>query len=89
MIPQITEGVRWTKGGDFTMKVIYLGAFLLLGCKTEATRPPKLLASNSAPPSLFPDSAVYRAQCKEADSLKTLTSIPRKCTPRDQRVKIY
>jgi hypothetical protein len=70
------------------MKFIYLGAVFLLACKTEATPVPKLVASNAAP-GLFTDSAIYRAQCKEADSLKTLTPIPRKCTPRDQRVKIY
>jgi hypothetical protein len=70
------------------MKLVFLGAFILVGCRTEATRPPKLLATNTAP-TLFTDSAIYRAQCKEADSLKTLVRIPRKCTPRDQRVKIY
>jgi hypothetical protein len=70
------------------MKIIYVGAVLLIGCKTESARPPKLLASNSAP-TVFTDSAIYRLQCKEADSLKTLTPIPRRCTPRDQRVKIY
>jgi len=69
------------------MKVIFLGTFLLVGCKTQATRPPTLLASNGAP-TMFTDSAIYRAQCKEADSLKTLTPIPLKCTPRDQRLKI-
>jgi hypothetical protein len=70
------------------MKVVLLGAFILAGCRTEATRPATLLATNTAP-TLFTDSAIYRAQCKEADSLRTLTPIPRKCTPRDQRVKIY
>ena len=70
------------------MKLFYLVVFLLPGCKTEAVRAPKLVASNNAP-GLFTDSAIYRAQCKEADSLRTLTPIPLKCTPRDQRVKIY
>jgi len=71
------------------MKAFCLAAFLLLsGCRPEAVRSPKLVASNNAP-GLFTDSAIYRAQCKEADSVKTLTSIPRKCTPRDQRLKIY
>jgi hypothetical protein len=37
---------------------------------------------------VFTDSAIYRAQCKEADSLANLTAIPQKCTPRDQRVII-
>lgn len=70
------------------MRFIFVGACLLLGCRTEATR----LANPPVPTSVrtvFTDSAIYRAQCKEADSLKTLSSVPRKCTPRDQRVKIY
>jgi len=37
---------------------------------------------------LFTDSSIYRAQCKEADTLPTLRSIPQKCTLRDQRVMI-
>lgn len=70
------------------MKVICLVAFLPVGCKPEVKRPPILLASNSAA-TVFTDSTIYRVQCKEADSLKTLNPIPRKCTPRDQRVKVY
>jgi hypothetical protein len=69
------------------MRFICVGACLLFGCRPEATR-----SANSPVPTsartVFSDSAIYRAQCKEADSLKTLSSIPRKCTPRDQRVKI-
>jgi hypothetical protein len=37
---------------------------------------------------LFIDSSTYRAQCKEADTLPKLTTIPQECTLRDQRVKI-
>ncbi|HEY8850537.1 MAG TPA: hypothetical protein VIM36_00035 [Gemmatimonadaceae bacterium] len=37
---------------------------------------------------VFTDSAIYRARCKEADSLPKLAVIPQKCTPRDQRVEI-
>jgi hypothetical protein len=37
---------------------------------------------------LFTDSTVYRAQCKESDTLPTLARIPQKCTLRDQRLKI-
>lgn len=36
---------------------------------------------------LFIDSSTYRAQCKEADARPKLTTIPQKCTLRDQRVK--
>jgi len=70
------------------MRFICVGACLLLGCRNEATR-----SANSSFPisarTVFTDSAIYRVQCMEADSLKNLTPIPRKCTPRDQRVKIY
>jgi hypothetical protein len=38
--------------------------------------------------SVFTDSALYRAKCKEADKIVKLTEIPQKCTPRDQRVEI-
>jgi hypothetical protein len=37
---------------------------------------------------VFTDSSIYRAQCKEADSLRSLAVIPQKCTPRDQRLVI-
>jgi hypothetical protein len=37
---------------------------------------------------MFTDSSTYRARCREADTLRTLTVIPQKCTPRDQRVEI-
>jgi hypothetical protein len=37
---------------------------------------------------VFTDSSIYRAQCKEADTLATLRVIPKKCTPRDQRREI-
>lgn len=71
------------------MKVICMGAFLLLlGCRPEAARSARFPAPTNAR-TVFTDSTFYRAQCKEADSLKSLDPIPRKCTPRDQRVKIY
>jgi hypothetical protein len=70
------------------MKVILLGTCLLLGCRTEAVRSAKFPATTNAR-TVFTDSTIYRVQCKEADSLKSLDPIPRKCTPRDQRVKIY
>jgi hypothetical protein len=70
------------------MRFICVGACLLLGCRTEAVRSTKLPAPTNAR-TVFSDSTIYRVQCKEADSLKSLDPIPRKCTPRDQRVKIY
>lgn len=40
---------------------------------------------------LFTDSAVYRMRCKEADTIRTLATVPQHCTPRDQRqpIKIF
>jgi hypothetical protein len=70
------------------MRLICVGACLLLGCRPEATRLANVPAATNAQ-TVFTDSAIYRVQCKEADSLKTLSPIPRKCTPRDQRVRIY
>lgn len=70
------------------MRLICVGACLLLACRPETTRSPNFPAPASAR-TVFTDSATYRVQCKEADSLKTLSPIPRKCTPRDQRVKTY
>jgi hypothetical protein len=73
---------------EFAMRFIYAGACLLLGCRPEAARSGNVPAPTSAR-TVFTDSAMYRAQCKEADSLKKLSPIPRTCTPRDQRLKIY
>jgi hypothetical protein len=59
----------------------------MLGCqpstKTAAASPSSVRAST-----VFNDSSIYRARCKEADTLPRLTVIPQKCTPRDQRVDI-
>jgi hypothetical protein len=64
-----------------------IGFCFILGCqpstKTSAAPPPRARAST-----LFNDSSIYRANCKEADTLPQLTVIPRKCTPRDQRAEI-
>lgn len=60
---------------------------LVVGC----TPPPPATRSPATPhqtAALFTDSTIYRAQCKEADTLRSLTNIPRKCTLRDQRVRI-
>jgi hypothetical protein len=59
-----------------------------IGCqpsaKTAATAP-----SSMRPSTVFTDSSIYRARCKEADSLPSLSVIPQKCTPRDQRLIIH
>ena len=69
------------------MRYIVIGLCFMIGCKqaarTAAAPPPNLTAST-----VFADSTLYRARCKEADALVNLTVIPRKCTPRDQRLDI-
>jgi hypothetical protein len=68
------------------MKYIAIGFCLLLGCQPAARS-----ATVSQPiraQSVFTDSALYRARCKEADQISRLTAIPQKCTPRDQRVEV-
>src|SRR5204863_80274 len=57
------------------MRFLCVGVFLLLGCRNELAR-----STNSPVPvsarTVFTDSAIYRTQCKEADSLKSLSPIP-------------
>jgi hypothetical protein len=69
------------------MRYLAIGFCFILGCQsstnTAAKRSTTMIAST-----VFTDSAIYRARCKEADSLPKLAVIPRKCTPRDQRVEI-
>jgi hypothetical protein len=69
------------------MRHVAIGFFFILGCQpsanTVAKGPTTMTAST-----VFTDSAIYRARCKEADSLRNLAVIPQKCTPRDQRVEI-
>ena len=70
------------------MKFICTVACLLLACRPVAKHSEKLPGPAVAR-TVFTDSTIFRAQCKEADSLKTLSPIPLRCTPRDQRVRIY
>ena len=70
------------------MRFVWIGALSLVACRPETSRSVNIPPPTSAR-TVFTDSTVYRAQCKEADSLAKLSPIPRKCTPRDQRVKIY
>jgi hypothetical protein len=69
------------------MKYVAICFCFALGCqpsaKTAATPPSTMRVAT-----LFTDSSIYRARCKEADTLPKLTVIPRKCTPRDQRLEI-
>jgi len=69
------------------MRCIAIGLCFMLGCqpsaKTAAAPPSRTLAST-----VFTDSSLYRARCKEADTLPRLKVIPQQCTPRDQRVDI-
>ena len=69
------------------MRYVAIGFCFLVACQQQtkmAVTPP----STMRPSTLFTDSAIYRAQCKEADTIPKLTVIPQKCTPRDQRVII-
>jgi hypothetical protein len=69
------------------MRYVAIGFCFILGCQpstnTGAKRSTTMTAST-----IFTDSTIYRARCKEADSLSKLTVIPQKCTPRDQRLEI-
>jgi hypothetical protein len=67
------------------MRYVAISFVLALGCQwPPKTAPPQSSIMRAS--TLFTDSAIYRAQCKEADSLPELKVIPQKCTPRDQRV---
>ena len=68
------------------MKLL-LALVLLAGC-TGIPRVPPSPTTVRQRTGLFTDSTVYRAQCKEADTLRSLTRIPQKCTLRDQRERI-
>ena len=69
------------------MRYIAIGFCFLLACQ-QPTRTAVTPTSTMHASTLFTDSAIYRAQCKEADTLAKLTVIPQKCTPRDQRAII-
>lgn len=65
----------------------FLALVLVAGCTGLAPATPSQGTVHQRA-GLFTDSTVYRAQCKEADTLRSLTRIPQKCTLRDQREKI-
>jgi hypothetical protein len=68
------------------MRYVALGFVFMLGCQqsTRTTAAPSTLRART----LFTDSAIYRARCKEADTAASLQNIPPKCTPRDQRLDV-
>jgi hypothetical protein len=68
------------------MKYVVIGFCLLLGCQPKARS--ATVSQPTRAQSVFTDSALYRARCKEADQIARLTEIPQKCTPRDQRVEV-
>lgn len=67
------------------MKYVAIGFCFLLGCQ-PSTRSAATPRSSIRASTVFTDTALYRAPCKEADALSTLTVIPQVHTPRDQRV---
>ena len=69
------------------MKPLLIAFCLVVGCvRVPQPAPPSQSGRQTA--ALFTDSSIYRAQCKEADTIPKLTAIPQKCTLRDQSVKI-
>jgi hypothetical protein len=68
------------------MKARLIVFCFVAGC-TSPPRVVPLSQTGRQTAGLFSDSSTYRAQCKEADTLPKLTTIPQKCTLRDQRVK--
>jgi hypothetical protein len=69
------------------VRYVAIGFCFMLACQ-QSTRTAAAPATSMRVSTVFTDSVIYRAQCKEADSLANLTVIPQKCTPRDQRVII-
>lgn len=69
------------------MRYVAISFCFVLGCQPLAKTPTKS-ATGMRASTVFTDSALFRARCKEADSVVNLTVIPQKCTPRDQRVEI-
>ena len=69
------------------MRYLAIGFCFILGCQPSTNGAAKQSTTMTAS-TVFTDSAIYRARCKEADSLPKLAVIPQKCTPRDQRVEI-
>jgi hypothetical protein len=67
------------------MRNVVFGFCLMLGCQ-RAARTTAISRPTMRAATLFTDSALYRARCKEADTVGKLTVIPPICTPRDQRV---
>ena len=69
------------------MRCLAIGFCFILGCQPSTNGAARRSTTMTAS-TVFTDSAIYRARCKEADSLPKLAVIPQKCTPRDQRVEI-
>jgi hypothetical protein len=70
------------------MKYATIGLFFMLGCQPSARTATMSQPTSRVSSSVFSDSALYRARCKEADSIANLAEIPKRCTPRDQRVEV-
>lgn len=69
------------------MRYVVIGFCFVLACQ-QSTRTAAAPPATTRASTVFTDSAIYRAQCKEADTLANLAVMPKKCTPRDQRVII-
>ncbi len=69
------------------MRYVAISLSFMLGCQ-QSTRTAATPAAGMRASTMFTDSAIYRARCKEADTVAKLTVIPQQCTLRDQGVKI-
>ena len=69
------------------MRYVAVGFCFMLACQ-PSTKTAAAASSRTLGSTVFTDSSLYRARCKEADTLPKLRVIPQQCTPRDQRVEI-
>lgn len=63
-------------------------AWVQMGTRPVAGELSSRTDRNTSTRTIFTDSAMYRAQCKQADTIAKLSPIPRTCTSRDQRAKL-
>ena len=70
------------------MRLLVLASLATVTSAACARQPAKETPLASAEPraaTVFTDTALFRARCREADGLRSLAPVPRQCTPRDQR----
>jgi hypothetical protein len=62
----------------------------MASCRRPAADAPLATAAPGArvAGAVFHDSALFRALCREADTIRVLTPVPRRCTPRREALDI-